>query len=145
MVTSAFRTARIAGLWHRARLAGPASLVTRLRDRAGGRPAAPAALRPVIVPARLDDLHGPGSGVAELPVYLYWSGSRQFDLADPHQAAALCDAVIDAAATPEALAEYLNADVLIRAWPVLGMSRVKREAWERQFPVLRTRRLAAAA
>ncbi|HEY3980577.1 MAG TPA: hypothetical protein VGM79_25090 [Streptosporangiaceae bacterium] len=145
MVTGTFPAARIAGLWHRARLAGRARLVTRLRGRTGPRPASPAALRPVIVPASLDDLHGPGSGVVELPVHLYWSGSRQFDLADPHQAAALCDAVVDAAATTEVLARYLNADVLIRAWPVLGMSRVKREAWERQFPVLRTRRLAAAA
>jgi hypothetical protein len=145
MVTSAFHTSRIAGLWHRARLAGTASLVTSLRGRADRRPASPAALRPVIVPARLDDLHGPGSGVVELPIHLYWSGSRQFDLADPHQAAALCDAVVDAAATPDVLARYLNPDVLIQAWPVLGMSRVKREAWERQFPVLRTRRLAAAA
>ena len=145
MVTSAFRTARMAGLWHRARLAGSASLATRLLGRTDRRPDSPAALRPVIVPARLDDLHGPGSGVVELPIHLYWSGSRQFDLGDPHQAAALCDAVIDAAATPDVLARYLNADVLIQAWPVLGMSRVKREAWERQFPVLRTRRLAAAA
>jgi hypothetical protein len=101
--------------------------------------------RPVTVPARLDDLRGPGSGVVELPVHLYWSGPRQFDLADPHQAAALCDAVLDAAATADVLAQYLNADVLIEAWPVLGMNRVKRDAWERQFPVLRLRRLAAAA
>jgi hypothetical protein len=99
----------------------------------------------VVVPASLDDLRGPGSGVVELPVHLYWSGSRRFDLADPHQAAALCDAVLDTAATTEVLAQYLNADVLTRAWPVLGMSRMKRDAWESQFPVLRRRRLAAAA
>jgi hypothetical protein len=102
-------------------------------------------MRPVIVPGRLDDLRGPGSGMVELPVHLYWSGSRQFDLADPHQAAALCDAVLDTAATADVLARYLNADLLIQAWPVLGMNRVKRDAWERRFPVLRQRRLAAAA
>lgn len=95
--------------------------------------------------ARLDDLRGPGSGMVELPVDLYWSGSRQFDLADPHQAAALCEALLDTAPSTDILARYLNAEVLIRAWPVLGMNRVKRDAWERQFPVLRRRRLAAAA
>jgi hypothetical protein len=145
MVAGTFQAARVAGLWQRARAAGRRALVTRLRARTGRRQASPRALRPVIVPASLDDLHGPGSGLVELPVHVYWSGSRQFDLADPNQAAALCDAVLDAAATTDVLARYLNADVLIHAWPVLGMNRVKREAWERQFPVLRRRRLAAAA
>jgi hypothetical protein len=142
MVTGTLQAARIAGLWQRAWAAARSTLVTRLtyRWQASSR-----ALRPVIVPASLDDLRGPGSGVVDLPVHLYWSGYRQFDLADPHQAAALCDAVLDAAATTDALARYLNADVLIQTWPVLGMGRLKRDAWERQFPVLRLRRLAAAA
>jgi hypothetical protein len=118
MVTSTFHAARIAGWWQRARLARLAGLVTRLRAgpvRRLAAPVPPASLRPVIVPASLDDLHGPGSGVVDLPVHLYWSGAPQFDLADPHQAAALCDAVLDAAATPDVLARYLNADVLIQA------------------------------
>jgi hypothetical protein len=100
----------------------------------------------VIVPASLDDLRGPASGVVELPVSLYWSaGPRRFDLADPDQAADLCEAVLDAAAAAADLTTYLNAGVLTRAWPVLGMSRAKRAAWENRFPVLRRRRLAAAA
>jgi hypothetical protein len=107
---------------------------------------APRRLRPVIMPASLDDLSGSASGVVELPVRLYWSGgSRQFDLADPHQAADMCEAVLDTAATAGDIARYLNADLLIRVWPVLGMSRAKRDAWESQFPVLRRQRLAAAA
>lgn len=107
--------------------------------------ATPRLLRPVIVPASLDDLRGPGSGVVELPVRLYWSGSRRFDLADPHQAADLCEAVLDTAVTAADLTAFLNAGVLVRSWPVLGMSRVKREAWESRFPVLRAQRLAPAA
>jgi hypothetical protein len=99
----------------------------------------------VIVPASLGDLRGPASGVAELPVRLYWSGSRLFDLADPHQVADMCEAVLDTAATVGDIARYLNADLLIRVWPVLGMSRVKRDAWESRFPVLRRQRLATAA
>jgi hypothetical protein len=106
---------------------------------------APRRLRPVIMPASLGDLCGPTSGVVELPVRLYWSGSRQFDLADPHQAADVCEAILDTAATADDITRYLNADLLIRVWPVLGMSRAKRDAWESQFPVLRRQRLAAAA
>ena len=102
-------------------------------------------LRPAIVPARLEDLRGPASGVAELPVRLYWSsGSRQFDLADPDHVAAMYDAVLDGASVIGDITGYLNADLLVRAWPHLGMSRAKREAWENRFPVLRRQRLSAA-
>jgi hypothetical protein len=102
-------------------------------------------LRPLIVPASLGDLRGPASGAVELPVRLYWSsGSRQFDLTDPDQVAAMYDAVLDGAAVIGDIEGHLNADLLIRAWPDLGMSRVKREAWENRFPVLRRQRLSAA-
>ena len=97
------------------------------------------------MPASLEDLHGSASGVVELPVRLYWSGSPRFDLADPDQAADMYEAVLDVAATVEDLASYLNADVLVRVWPVLGMTRAKQNAWESRFPVLRRQRLAAAA
>ena len=102
-------------------------------------------LRPVIVPESLADLCGPASGRAELPVRLYWSsGSRQFDLADPDQVAAMYDAVLDGATLIRDITGHLNADLLVRAWPDLGMSRAKREAWENRFPVLRRERLSAA-
>jgi hypothetical protein len=83
--------------------------------------------------------------VVELPVRLYWSGCRRFDLADPDQAADLCEAVLDTAATAGDITRWLDAGLLIRSWPALGMSRAKRDAWESRFPVLRRRRLAAAA
>ena len=128
----------IAAAWRRA--------VACLHKLAGRRQApAVRQLRPAVVPGSLDDLRGPASGVVELPVRLYWSGSRRFDLADPHQAADLCEAVLDTAATSGDITGWLNAGLLIRAWPVLGMSRAKRDAWESRFPVLRRRRLAAAA
>jgi hypothetical protein len=98
-----------------------------------------------MVPGSLEDLCGPGSGVVELPVRLYWSsGSRQFDLADPDQVAAMYDAVLDGAALIRDITGHLNADLLVRAWPDLGMNRAKREAWENRFPVLRRQRLSAA-
>lgn len=130
------------GAWQRAM----AFLRGLTRQRKTSRAVAtPRPLRPVIVPASLGELRGPASGVVELPVRLYWSGSREFDLADPHQAADLYEAVLDTASTVADLTAYLDADVLVRVWPVLGMSRAKREAWEGRFPVLRHQRLAAVA
>ena len=136
---------RLAGMCQRAVVTWRRAF-KRLFDRlAGRRPATARRLRPVIVPSSLDDLCGPASGLVELPVEVYWSGSPQFDLADPHEAAAMCDAVLDTAATVDVLARYLNADVLMRVWPVLGMERAKRDEWERRFPELRRHRLGAAA
>jgi hypothetical protein len=147
MATVSVRAARLAGLRRRAVAAWRAGL-THVRGLLARRPVTqpPAArgLRPVIVPSSLDDLHGPASGTVDLPVRLYWSGPARFDLADPHQVADMCEAVLDVG-TIEDIARYLNADLLIRAWPVLGANRAKRDAWEDRFPVLRRQRLAAAA
>jgi hypothetical protein len=133
MVTVPVSAARIAGFCRRA--------MCRRRARVP----APRQLRPVVVPARLDDLHGPASGVVDLPVRLYWSGSRRFDVADLNQAADMYEAVLDVATTVDDLIGYLNADLLVRVWPVLGLSRTKQGMWEDRFPVLRRQRLAAAA
>ena len=54
------------------------------------------------------------------------------------------EAVLDGATAIGDVTEHLNADLLVRAWPDLGMSRARREAWENRFPVLRRQRLAAA-
>jgi hypothetical protein len=145
VVTIPVSLARIAGFCSRV-LAARERGLSRLGGRNAGSSAAPRQVRPAIVPASLDDLHGPASGVEELPVRLYWSaGSRRFDLADPDQITAMCEAVIDAATTIGDIVRYLNADLLVRAWPDLGVNRVKRHAWESQFPVLRQQRLGAAA
>jgi hypothetical protein len=134
----------VAARWQRT-VAFMHDLASRRCGRSQRGATAPKPLRPVVVPASLDDLRGPAAGVVELPVRLYWSGSREFDLADQHQAADLCEAVLDTAATVADLSAYLNPDVLIHAWPVLGLNRRKREAWEERFPALRRQRLAAAA
>jgi hypothetical protein len=130
----------------RADLRAAARLITRHGRQEPAKAVPRAPLRPVIIPASLDDLHGPSAGTVELPVRLYWSaGSRRFDLTDPDQAAALYDAVLDAASSPGDLSQYLNPDLLESTWPVLSMSRVKRDAWEARFPELRRQRPAAAA
>lgn len=139
--------ARLAGTV-RATAAGWRRPLARLASRRGraAQPPAPAPLRPVVMPESLDDLRGPASGLVELPVRLYWSaGSRTFDLDSRHEAADLYEAVLDVASSRADLARYLNAGLLVQVWPVLGMSRAKRAAWENRFPVLREQRLAAAA
>lgn len=55
------------------------------------------------------------------------------------------EAVLDAAVATGDITRYLNADLLVRVWPALGMSRVKRDAWEGRFPELRRQRLDVAA
>jgi len=148
VVTVPVPATRIAGLCYRAVVTwrhGPAFLRRLARRRRATPSPAPRQLRPVVVPVSLDDLRGPAAGVVELPVRLYWSGSRRFDLADLNQAADMCEAVLDVATTVEDLVSYLNADLLIRVWPALGLTRAKQSAWESQFPVLRRQRLAAAA
>jgi hypothetical protein len=141
-----------AAAWLRALACLPGRAVHRAaaRVRAAEMPAArvPVAgtIRPAVLPETLADLRGPASGVVELPVRLYWSaGSRSFDLAVAHEAADMYEAVLDAASSREDLVRYLDTDLLIRVWPVLGMSRAKRAAWESKFPVLRRQRLAVAA
>jgi hypothetical protein len=130
----------------RGALRATARLITRNGRPGTAEAVTRAPMRPVIVPASLEDLHGPSAGTVELPVRLYWSaGSRRFDLSDPDQAAALYDAVLDAASCPGDLSDYLNPGLLESTWPVLGMNRVKRDAWEARFPQLRRQRLAAAA
>ena len=89
------------------------------------------ALRPVIVPASLESLHGPVEGLVELPQRLFWSGAeRVFDLSDRDRLAEMYEAVFDAARSEADLAEYLNSEVLARLWPDLALAPRVRRAWE---------------
>lgn len=89
------------------------------------------ALRPVIVPASLESLHGPVEGLVELPQRLFWSAAeRVFDLSDRDRLTEMYEAVFDAARTETDLAEYLNGEVLARLWPELALAPRVRRAWE---------------
>src|SRR5271170_3522087 len=104
--------------------------------------------RPVLLPASLADLHGP-AGVLELPPRLYWSGAEpggRFDLADPGQAAAAYEAVLENARALGDITACLNARLLAALWPdiALGMRTATRTAWEAAFPQLATAPAAAA-
>ena len=102
------------------------------------------ALRPVVVPASLADLHGPVSGLIELPQRLFWSGiDRVFDLSDCDRLLEMYEAVFDAARTQADLADYLNGETLARVWPRLALSPRARRAWEAAHPELASTVLAS--
>jgi hypothetical protein len=95
------------------------------------------ALRAVVVPASLADLHGPVAGLIELPQRLFWSGTgRVFDLSDGDRLLEMYEAVFDAARTEEDLAAYLNGETLAGVWPRLALSARVRRAWEAAHPGL---------
>jgi len=100
----------------------------------------PRQLRPIVVPASLDELHGPSSGLVTLPRCLWWSGEEgtAFDLGDRGQAAELYEAVLEAARTYRDITDHLDAGLLVELWPELGMRRATRLAWEDAHPVLAT-------
>jgi len=95
-------------------------------------------LRPVVVPASLDELHGPSSGIVTPPRRLWWSGTEDtaFDLDNRAQAAELYEAIFEAARTYQDITDHLNAELLIALWPDLGMRHATRQAWEAVHPVL---------
>jgi hypothetical protein len=88
--------------------------------------------RAVKVPA-LADLRGPRGGTLTVPRRLYWSGGERcgtVDLSDENEVALAYESIIDAAHLTGELTEYLNAELLARVWPTLGVDRARRQAWE---------------
>jgi hypothetical protein len=105
--------------------------------------APPRYLRQVAVPDRLDDLKGPGAGVVELPITLFWSRpDRKFNLDDRYQAIDMYLAVLDRGSVDE-LATYLSGKLLVELWPDLHLTRAKRLPWQARFAELRPAAVAA--
>ena len=94
--------------------------------------------RPIQVPARLDSLRGPVSGVIALPLRLAGSTAATYDLSDLRRRALLYEVVI-VEGRDEDFAAWLNREALIEAWPRLYLPRPVRAAWEEHHPVLATR------
>ena len=59
--------------------------------------------RPVLVAGDLADLRGPVTGTVELPLWLFWSPDRTFDLDDPATLRWMYETVLREAARPEDL------------------------------------------
>jgi hypothetical protein len=99
--------------------------------------------RRVLVALDLGDLRGPVTGMVELPLRLFWSGTgRTFDMGDPGTRQWVYETVLQEASRPEDLAAFLDGRALVALWPKLFVPKGVRRAWEDAHPVLRT---AAAA
>jgi hypothetical protein len=110
--------------------------------------AAPYQARPgrsVLVAGDLTELHGPVSGLVELPLWLFWCPDRTFDLDDPAMLRWMYQTVLREASRPGDLAAYLNGDTLVAVWPELFLPKGVRQAWEERYPVLRAASATAAS
>ncbi|MEO3786058.1 hypothetical protein ABGB12_22235 [Actinocorallia sp. B10E7] len=92
--------------------------------------------RAYALPEDLALLEGPASGVVELPRHLDWSEQHVYDLDDPAQLGLMYERVIREASSPEDLAVYLNARLLVRCWGRLYLPPRVRRLWEDRFPFL---------
>jgi hypothetical protein len=101
------------------------------------------AFRPIAVPADLDALQGPLSGVVQLPSHIDTSARAWYDLADIRRRGMLYAVVILEAWRDEDFAAWLNRDALIELWPDLQLPRPVRARWEAKHPVLAARRAEA--
>jgi hypothetical protein len=100
---------------------------------APARAEAPRSLRRAVEVPVLAELQGPRDGLLVVPRRLYWSGDDQCGLVDLHNE----DEV--------ALAEHLNAELLVRVWSTLGIALARREAWEARNPELALARALSAS
>lgn len=94
------------------------------------------ASRPVVVADDLARLHGPSTGVVELPITLDWTPRGGYDLADLADARSLYEVVLREARSEGDLEEHLNAELLVQLWTSLTLPRVVREFWEAEHPSL---------
>jgi hypothetical protein len=95
--------------------------------------------RPALVVPNLADLQGPGAGIVELPLWLFWSQpDRTFDLNEPEMRKWMYEIVLREAGSVEDLTTYLDRDTLIALWPRLYLPKGVRRAWEDRHPALRS-------
>jgi hypothetical protein len=101
---------------------GVAVLEARYRDR---------------LPRSLDELAGPVHGTLQLPLHVAWSGQTAFDLDRPKPCMHMYRIVLAEGQRAD-VAEFLNADLLKRQWPVLRtlIGHIVRGVWESAFPEL---------
>lgn len=104
--------------------------MTRQQGRAGARH------RRVVVAPRLDELHGPTSGVIELPLRLFWQPDRHVDLDSPPLLQWMYAAVLREAVSVEELRTWLDGPTLVRLWPELYLPIWVRRAWRERHPEL---------
>jgi len=97
--------------------------------------------RAVTVPD-LAELHGPTSGMVELPHRLFWQPDRHVNLDRPALLSWMYETVLREATTVEELRTWLDGPTLVRLWNDLFVPRGVRLAWEERHPSLRARAAA---
>ncbi len=98
------------------------------------------------LPGRIEDLHGPVSGIVTLPRHLSWPGLRECDLTDPPSRQAMYGLVLSQGKRND-VARLLNAGLLRQDWQVIGPvidARLRRRC-ERQFALVSAPAAAARA
>lgn len=154
MTTVTIAAARLTGL-RRAVVAACNRARARLTHVPGSRPGATAPVLPVparpaeALPADLSGFRGPASGIVKLPVRLFWSGDREFDLGAPGDpdldvVAAMYEPLF-AKGTPADLAQKVNGELLPLVWDRIPLPPRKRALMESRYPQLGRSRLADAA
>lgn len=99
--------------------------------------------RRAVVVDELSSLHGPTSGVVELPHRLFWQPDRTVNLNKPGLLAWMYETVLCEAAAVGELQQWLDGPTLLRLWPHIFVPRGVRQAWEQRHPVLRSTAAAA--
>ncbi|NLU81028.1 hypothetical protein HCA58_22305 [Micromonospora sp. HNM0581] len=94
--------------------------------------------RRAVVARTLTELHGPTTGMVELPVRLMWCADRAFDLADPDQLLWLYENVLRESTSVDDLRRLVNGRTLRRVWHLLNLPRGVRVAWESRHQALRS-------
>ncbi|WP_033338354.1 hypothetical protein [Catenuloplanes japonicus] len=94
--------------------------------------------RDALVVAALDELHGPETGVVELPHRMVWQAAdqRRFDLDDPWSRGRAYEIVLREAVRHDELRALLSARLLRTIWDDLHLPRGVRRAWQARFPQL---------
>jgi hypothetical protein len=93
--------------------------------------------RRVVTAARLSDLHGPTSGVVELPHRMFWQPDRHVNLDSPGLLQWTYETVLREAASVAELERWLDGPTLVRLWPDLYLPAAVRLAWQQRHPDLR--------
>lgn len=90
---------------------------------------------PYETPASLSALHGPASGVLELPITVHWGPSRVFDLSDTGERRMAYRALVREG-TPAVQEALLNETLLRHEWANLILPERCQALWEERFPDL---------
>ncbi|PMC75908.1 transcriptional regulator [Brachybacterium sp. UMB0905] len=90
-------------------------------------------IKPYSIVDSLDELTGPSTGCATLPVDVHWSGPQStFNLQDREDLQRAYQSILSNG-RPEHLVKFINKDPLLAVWPILALDRRVLDLWCGQF------------